>query len=281
MKSVGEAMAIGRTFPESLQKALRSLETGLQGLDEIEIEGLGKGDDRNAIKAALGTPDAGPPAEGRPGPAARRQPRRGLCQLQDRPLVPGAIAGHRRSGSQGEGARRSRDAGAFRHLKAMGFSDARLAVLTPHHRRSRCERCAVRSTCGRSSSASIPARPSSPRRPPTCTRPIRRRSPACRPTRRVPRTPGRSSSSAAARTGSARASSSIIAAAMPASRSRMRATRPSWSIAIRRPSRPITTPRTGSISSRSPKRMCWRSSRPSARTARCTASSCSSAARRR
>ncbi len=56
MKSVGEAMAIGRTFHESLQKALRSLETGLTGLDEIEIENLGKGDDRNAIKAALGTP---------------------------------------------------------------------------------------------------------------------------------------------------------------------------------------------------------------------------------
>ena len=56
MKSVGEAMAIGRTFQESLQKALRSLETGLTGLDEIEIEGLGLGDDKNAIKAALGTP---------------------------------------------------------------------------------------------------------------------------------------------------------------------------------------------------------------------------------
>ncbi|VFM96894.1 MAG: carbamoyl-phosphate synthase large subunit [Candidatus Kentron sp. G] len=35
MKSVGEAMAIGRTFPESLQKALRSMETGLDGLDEM------------------------------------------------------------------------------------------------------------------------------------------------------------------------------------------------------------------------------------------------------
>jgi carbamoyl-phosphate synthase large subunit len=56
MKSVGEAMAIGRTFQESLQKALRSLETGLTGLDEIEIEGLGEGDDKNAIRAALGTP---------------------------------------------------------------------------------------------------------------------------------------------------------------------------------------------------------------------------------
>ena len=56
MKSVGEAMAIGRTFPESLQKALRSLETGLDGLDEIEIDGLGHGDDHNVLRAAIGQP---------------------------------------------------------------------------------------------------------------------------------------------------------------------------------------------------------------------------------
>ena len=56
MKSVGEVMAIGRTFGESLQKALRGLETGLSGLDEIDIEGLGDGDDKNAIRAALGVP---------------------------------------------------------------------------------------------------------------------------------------------------------------------------------------------------------------------------------
>src|SRR5512136_580843 len=56
MKSVGEAMAIGRNFAESLQKALRSLETGLSGLDEIEIDGLGKGDDMNVLRGALGTP---------------------------------------------------------------------------------------------------------------------------------------------------------------------------------------------------------------------------------
>src|ERR1700758_2000896 len=37
MKSVGEAMSVGRTFAESLQKALRSMETGLTGLNEIEI----------------------------------------------------------------------------------------------------------------------------------------------------------------------------------------------------------------------------------------------------
>src|ERR1700745_3911631 len=56
MKSVGEAMAIGRTFPESLQKALRSLETGLDGIDEIEIDGLGLGDDHNVLRAAIGQP---------------------------------------------------------------------------------------------------------------------------------------------------------------------------------------------------------------------------------
>ncbi|WP_019959759.1 carbamoyl-phosphate synthase large subunit [Woodsholea maritima] len=45
MKSVGEAMAMGRTFQESLQKALRSLETGLSGLDEIEIPGYDSAED--------------------------------------------------------------------------------------------------------------------------------------------------------------------------------------------------------------------------------------------
>ena len=56
MKSVGEAMSIGRTFKESLQKGLRSMETGLTGLNDIEIEGLGLDDDKNAIRAALATP---------------------------------------------------------------------------------------------------------------------------------------------------------------------------------------------------------------------------------
>ena len=37
MKSVGEAMAVGRSFEESLQKALRSMETGLSGLDEVAM----------------------------------------------------------------------------------------------------------------------------------------------------------------------------------------------------------------------------------------------------
>ena len=59
MKSVGEAMAIGRTFQESLQKALRSLETGLTGLNEIGIPGLltdqpaDTAENRNAIRSAI------------------------------------------------------------------------------------------------------------------------------------------------------------------------------------------------------------------------------------
>ncbi|MBX9926836.1 MAG: carbamoyl-phosphate synthase large subunit, partial [Hyphomicrobiaceae bacterium] len=56
MKSVGEAMAIGRTFAESLQKALRSMETGLTGLDDIAFEGLGEGDDKNVIREQLARP---------------------------------------------------------------------------------------------------------------------------------------------------------------------------------------------------------------------------------
>ncbi len=59
MKSVGEAMAIGRTFQESLQKALRSLDTGLMGFDEIAIEGAGDEDaGRAAVRARLVTPKA-------------------------------------------------------------------------------------------------------------------------------------------------------------------------------------------------------------------------------
>jgi carbamoyl-phosphate synthase large subunit len=58
MKSVGEAMAIGRSFAESVHKALRSLETGLTGFNEVELPGVaGDGEsDRRAIVAALAEP---------------------------------------------------------------------------------------------------------------------------------------------------------------------------------------------------------------------------------
>ena len=55
MKSVGEAMAIGRSFAESVQKALRSMETGLSGFDEVAIEGV-ESAGKEAVKAALARP---------------------------------------------------------------------------------------------------------------------------------------------------------------------------------------------------------------------------------
>lgn len=53
MKSVGEAMSVGRSFAESLQKGLRSMETGLTGLDPVEAPGDGSPD---AYRAALSEP---------------------------------------------------------------------------------------------------------------------------------------------------------------------------------------------------------------------------------
>jgi carbamoyl-phosphate synthase large subunit len=55
MKSVGEAMAIGRSFAESVQKALRSMDTGLDGFDEVAIDGVESGG-KEAVKAALAKP---------------------------------------------------------------------------------------------------------------------------------------------------------------------------------------------------------------------------------
>ncbi|MBM7066503.1 carbamoyl-phosphate synthase large subunit [Actibacterium sp. 188UL27-1] len=70
MKSVGEAMSIGRTFHESLQKALASMETGLTGLDEITIPGV-------ASDASIPTPSPTLPLAGGGGSGAPRQPLEG------------------------------------------------------------------------------------------------------------------------------------------------------------------------------------------------------------
>ncbi|EDQ32003.1 carbamoyl-phosphate synthase, large subunit [Hoeflea phototrophica DFL-43] len=130
MKSVGEVMAIGRTFAESLQKALRGLETGLTGLDEIEIPGLGEGDDDNAIKAAIGTPT---PDRLRMVAQAMRlgmsaEEVHSICkidpwflaQMSDILDMEARIREHGLPG----------DAENMRKIKAMGFSDARLGSLT-------------------------------------------------------------------------------------------------------------------------------------------------------
>jgi carbamoyl-phosphate synthase large subunit len=130
MKSVGEVMAIGRTFQESLQKALRGLETGLTGLDEIEIPGIGAGDDRNAIRAALGTPT---PDRLRMVTQAMRL---GLSNedIHDSCKIDPWFLEQLREIIDMEARVREHglpeDADNLRMLKAMGFSDARLAALT-------------------------------------------------------------------------------------------------------------------------------------------------------
>ncbi len=130
MKSVGEAMAIGRTFQESLQKALRSLETGLSGLDEITIPGLGQGDDKNAIRAALGTPTPDRIL------AVAQAMRLGMsdtdihtaCRID--PWFLAEVRGIVETEAEITAKRLPAHAAALRRLKAMGFSDARLARLT-------------------------------------------------------------------------------------------------------------------------------------------------------
>lgn len=129
MKSVGEAMAIGRNFAESLQKALRSLETGLSGLDEFEIEGLGKGDDMNVLRGALGTPT--PDRLLVVGQALRL----GMSQQEIHEaskIDPWFIARIAEIVALEDKVRKfglPKDAENLRALKFAGFSDARLATL--------------------------------------------------------------------------------------------------------------------------------------------------------
>src|SRR6201999_1459121 len=103
---------------------------GLTGLDEIEIEGLGRDDDKNAIRAALGTPTPDRLLQVAQAmrlgwsneeifTSCRIDPwflneMRGIVEMEDKVRKAGL----------------PRNAFGMRTLKAMGFSDARLAVLT-------------------------------------------------------------------------------------------------------------------------------------------------------
>jgi len=130
MKSVGEVMAIGRTFQESLQKALRGLETGLSGLDEIAIDGAGEGDDKNAVRAALGTPT--PDRILKVAQALRLgtsvKDVHASCRYD--PWFIGQIAEIVEMEETIKTRGLPKDAVNLRRLKAMGFSDRRLARLT-------------------------------------------------------------------------------------------------------------------------------------------------------
>ncbi|MEZ5928826.1 MAG: carbamoyl-phosphate synthase large subunit [Parvularculaceae bacterium] len=128
MKSVGEA-SDRPLLPRSLQKAMRSPETGLAGLDPIHIEGLGAGDDINAFRAALAAPT---PERLR---VAAEAIRHGLPIEQVRVItqydpwfleqIEGIVAAERTVEEEGL----PTDPARLRALKAMGFSDKRLAAL--------------------------------------------------------------------------------------------------------------------------------------------------------
>ena len=129
MKSVGEVMAIGRTFEESLQKALRSMETGLDGLDDYVLEGLGQGDDKNVIRAALGTPS--PDRILKVAQALRlgfeHEQIYSFCHID--PWFVSRLQGIVDMEAKVRAHGLPDTERAFRGLKAMGFSDARLARL--------------------------------------------------------------------------------------------------------------------------------------------------------
>ena len=111
MKSVGEVMAMGRTIQESMQKALRGLEAGVDGFDE-------KTTDSDAIEAELGDP--GPERIWYVGDAFRC----GMtleeinALLAYRPVVPGADRGHRSDMEKVLVGRKLEDIDVARHAQA-------------------------------------------------------------------------------------------------------------------------------------------------------------------
>jgi len=127
MKSVGETMAIGRSFAEAMQKGLRGLEVGFSGLDEVEVPGDGSA---QAFHAALATP----------------QPNRILIAAQAMRAGMSVEAIHEackfdpwflreieklvRAETEIRANGLPRDATALRRIKAMGFADKRLAEIT-------------------------------------------------------------------------------------------------------------------------------------------------------
>lgn len=131
MKSVGEVMAIGRTIHESLQKALCSLETNLTGFDEVAIEGATDGapkKDEILTAIAAQTPKrllliAQAMREGLSDKEIHEATQFDPWFLARIREIINAEADIKKGGLP-------RDAAALRQIKMMGFSDARLAVLT-------------------------------------------------------------------------------------------------------------------------------------------------------
>ncbi|MDU7587661.1 MAG: carbamoyl-phosphate synthase large subunit, partial [Acidovorax sp.] len=130
MKSVGEVMAMGRTFQESFQKALRGLEVGVDGMNE-------KTQDRELLEKELGEP--GPERIWYVGDAfamglsvdevhdLTKIDKWFLVQIEE--IVKIELDLDQLTAEKGDGALASLDADTLRALKKKGFSDRRLAKL--------------------------------------------------------------------------------------------------------------------------------------------------------
>ena len=129
MKSVGEAMSVGRTFEESLQKALRSMETGLNGLDDIDLPEPDKAAGADVMRGFLSGQT--------PNRILRiaQALRSGMSINEVHEITKwdkwflermANIISHEMAVAE-DGLPQSAD--AIRHLKSLGFSDARLATL--------------------------------------------------------------------------------------------------------------------------------------------------------
>ncbi|MEJ2022466.1 MAG: carbamoyl-phosphate synthase large subunit [Maritimibacter sp.] len=127
MKSVGEVMSIGRTVHESFQKALTSMETGLTGFDEVEIEGA---PEKAAVMKALTVKS---PDRFRTIAQAMRE---GLTDEEIQSVTafdPWFLARIREIVEAEEGVKKNGlpvTEDGLRGLKMLGFTDARLATLT-------------------------------------------------------------------------------------------------------------------------------------------------------
>ncbi len=253
MKSVGEVMAMGRTFQESFQKALRGLEVGVDGMNE-------KTQDRELLEKELGEP--GPERIWYVGDAfamglsvdevhdLTKIDKWFLVQIEE--IVKIELDLDKLAEEKGDAALAALDADTLRALKKKGFSDRRLAKLLKTTEKA-----------VRTARRALNVRPVY-KRVDTCAAEFATNTAYMYSTyedecEAAPTDKKRSWCWAAGPTASAKASSSTTAACMRHWRCARTGTRPSWSTATPRPSRPTTTPQTACISSPSRSKTCWRS----------------------
>jgi carbamoyl-phosphate synthase large subunit len=251
MKSVGEVMAIGRSFEESLQKSMRSLEKGLTGLDPMPIPNADPTRIRNH-RCDTGRRCA---ADAAAYSSYRDAIRHGIslerihdtCKYDPWFLERIKNIVDAEKGITAKGLPVDRE--GWVRLKKLGFSDARLAIVMN-----------VTEAQVRKARKTHNVHPVF-KRVDTCAAEIPSSTPymySCyegdginEPESEIdPSDKEKSSSSAAGRTGSARGSNSIIAACMQVMRCARRVMKRSWSTATRKRFRRITIRRTGFISSR-------------------------------